>query len=97
MPGMPSNIALVNIDGVAYLFSDAQESIQFYRVIVDGEDFVVDAEDDGSLLYSLDGLEDGVHSIEAYAINMWGNSNPAPFGFTKQLPSAPENLRLVLP
>jgi hypothetical protein len=94
MPGIPSNVALVRIGDLAYLKSAAQVGIDYYRVIIDGDDFMVDAEDDGSLLYSLEGLDDGIHSIEAHAINVWGESNPAPLGFTKTKPGVPENLRL---
>ena len=47
LPGVPSNIALVNIDGLAYLFSAPQETISHYRVIIDGEEYVVDAQADG--------------------------------------------------
>jgi hypothetical protein len=95
MPGIPSNVALVNIDGLAYLTAAPQEGISYYRVIVDTDEYMVDAESDGSLLYSLEGLEDGIHSIESYAINDWGESNPAPLGFTKQRPNAPENMNLI--
>ena len=94
MPGIPSHIALINIDGIVYIQSDPQTGIYSYRVIIDGVEYVVDAEADGSLLYEID-LPDGVHSIEAYAINMWGESNPVPFNFTKTLTSAPQNLRLL--
>lgn len=94
LPGISSGMALVNIDGVVYLTTDPQESIYSYRIIIDGIEYVVDAEDDGSLKVSLEGIEDGIHSIEIYAINMWGESNLAPFGFTKSVPSAPKNLLL---
>jgi hypothetical protein len=93
MPGLPTHIKLVNIDGLVYVKTDPQTGIYSYRVIIDGVEFIVDAEPDGSLLYELD-LTLGVHSIEAYAINMWGESNPVPFNFTKTLTNAPENLRL---
>jgi len=95
MPGISTNMALVNIDGVAYLVADAQEGVIQYRIIIDGTEYFIDAEADGSLKVSLAELEDGIHSIELYAIGMWGESNPAPFGFTKVMPNAPQSLHLI--
>lgn len=95
MPGIPSNIALVYIDGITYFRAMPQVSITSYRIIIDGVDFIVNAEADGGLLYGVSWLTNGVHSIESYAINQWGESNPVPFNFTKTLPNAPENLRLL--
>ena len=94
MPGIPSNIALVYIDGTTYFRAMPQVSITSYRIIVDGVDYIVDAEADGSLLYEVSWLANGAHSIESYAINQWGESSPVPFNFTKTLSNAPENLRL---
>jgi len=96
LPGISSGMALVNVDGVVFLTTDPQDSITHYRVIVNGTEYVVEAEEDGSLRASLDGIEDGIHSVEIYAINLWGESNLAPFGFTKSVPSAPKNLLLSL-
>ena len=95
MPGISTNMALVNINGIVYITTSPQEGISQYRVIIDGTGYIVDAEEDGSLLASLEGLENGIHSIEIYAINMWGESNPAPFGFTKIVPTAPQSLQLT--
>ena len=95
LPGISTNMALINIDGIAYITTGPQEGITQYRVIVDGIEYFIDAEADGSLLYSLDGLSNGIHSVEIYAINLWGESNPAPFGFTKIVPTAPQNLLLI--
>jgi hypothetical protein len=85
----------VNIDGVAYLVADPQEGVFQYRIIVNGDEYIYDAEPDGSFKLSLAELEDGVHSIELYAINIWGESNQSPFGFTKVTPTAPLNLLLI--
>lgn len=95
LPGIPTNMALVNINGVVYIVTGPQSGITHYRIIIDGVDYVVEAETDGSLQYSLAGLENGIHSIELYALNTWGDSNPAPFGFTKTKPNAPSSLRLI--
>jgi hypothetical protein len=94
MPGISTNMALVNIDGVAYLVTDPQEGIIQYRVRIDGIDYFYDTTD-GALALDLSGLADGVHSVEIYAINIWGESNPAPFGFTTVIPIAPQNLHLI--
>ncbi|MCK5601919.1 hypothetical protein KAR91_08625 [Candidatus Pacearchaeota archaeon] len=95
MPGISTNMALVNINGIVYIVTGPQPGIIQYRVIIDGDEYFVDAESDGSLKASLEGLENGIHSIELYAINMWGEGNPAPFGFTKIKPNAPQNLQLT--
>jgi len=96
IPGISSNMALVNINGIVYIVTGPQPGIIQYRVIIDGNEYFVDAESDGSLKASLEGLENGIHSIELYAINMWGEGNLAPFGFTKIKPNAPSNIRLIL-
>lgn len=95
LPGISTGMALININGVVYIVTGPQDGITHYRLIIDGDEYVVEAETDGSLQYSLEGLENGLHSIELYAINMWGTGNLAPFGFTKIKPNAPSNLRLT--
>ena len=95
IPGVPTNMALVNVDGEVYLVCDPQPGITQYRVIVDGTDYVLDASADGSLHYLINWVENGVHSVQVFAINMWGDSNPCPFDFTRNEPVAPQNLQLI--
>lgn len=94
-PGLPSGITLVNIDGDAYLICEPQEGIYFYRVLINDNEFVVDANEDGSLQYFVGDLEDGIYSVEIYALNEWGDSNSVPFEFNKSLPGVPKNLKLL--
>ena len=55
----------------------------------------LDASADGSLHYLINWVENGVHSVQVFAINMWGDSNPCPFDFTRSEPVAPQNLQLI--
>jgi hypothetical protein len=95
IPGVSSNIAIVNINGVVYLICDPQQAITQYRIIVDGVDYVVNADENGGLMYQIDWVEQGAHSIQVHAINMWGEGNPCPFDFTRNRPNVPENILLI--
>jgi hypothetical protein len=94
-PGTSTGMAIVNIDGVAYLIADPQAGITHYRIIIDGIEYMVDAKEDGSLQVSLEGIAEGAHSVELYAINLWGESTLAPFAFTRVVPNAPSNMLLI--
>jgi len=44
--------------------------------------------------YDLTGISEGPYNIEVKAKNIWGESIPVPFVFTKQLPDAPSNITI---
>lgn len=40
------------------------------------------------------GVTEGIHNLTLKLVNVWGESQPVPFTYTKKLPSAPSNIRL---
>ena len=80
-----------------FLVCDPQTNVTHY-VITGDINVTVPAKDlgDGTvrLEYDLDGITDGIHTLELKARNIWGDSTPVPFEFVKALPDAVEAIRI---
>ena len=78
-----------------FLVTDPQSGVVGYEItgLATPVNFV--AQPDGSLKYDLASVNSGTYTLTVAACNMWGCSSTAPFGFSKQIPSAPAGLRIV--
>ena len=65
---------------------------------IDGVSTEVEAFDlgDGEVMlkYGLDGLSNGMHEVSVKAKNIWGESEPVPFSFTREDPPTPVGIGL---
>ncbi|KKM14981.1 hypothetical protein LCGC14_1700680 [marine sediment metagenome] len=81
-----------------FLISDPQTGAEEYVVTIDGVESVSPAQDHGNgtvrLYHDLAGISDGLHNVEVKAQNVWGDSLPTPFVFTKTLPGGPTGIGL---
>lgn len=82
-----------------FLVCDPQTDVTSYVLSLDGsEPWEVPAQDMGDnttrLHYDLVGLLDGNHTGTVAAKNVWGESEPVPFGFRKTVPESPSALTL---
>jgi hypothetical protein len=86
--------------GNPYLVCDTQPNVDHYIVILDGVSEEVpyrEIEINGEAkveLKDMAGIAEGNHTVEIYAVNVWGQSSPVPFSFTKELPDTPTNIGL---
>lgn len=78
-----------------FLVTDPQSGVVGYEITGLGEPVTFVAQADGSLKYDLASVNSGTYTLTVAACNMWGCSSTAPFGFSKQAPSAPAGLRIV--
>ena len=78
-----------------FLVCDPQAGVVGYEITGLGEPVTFVAQADGSLKYDLASVNSGTYTLTVAACNMWGCSSTAPFGFSKQVPSAPAGLRIV--
>lgn len=78
-----------------FLVTDPQSGVVGYEITGLGEPVSYIAQPDGSLKYDLASVNNGTYTLTVAACNMWGCSSTAPFGFSKQVPSAPAGLRIV--
>lgn len=78
-----------------FLVCDPQTGVVGYEITGLGEPVTFVAQPDGSLKYDLASVNNGTYTLTVAACNMWGCSSTAPFGFSKQAPSAPAGLRIV--
>ena len=78
-----------------FLVTDPQSGVVGYEITGLGEPVTFVAQPDGSLKYDLASVNSGTYTLTVAACNMWGCSSTAPFGFSKQVPSAPAGLRIV--
>ena len=78
-----------------FLVTDPQSGVVGYEITGLGEPVTFVAQADGSLKYDLTSVNSGTYTLTVAACNMWGCSSTAPFGFSKQVPSAPAGLRIV--
>ena len=92
-------VGLVFLGGTAFaapfLVTDPQSGVVGYEITGLGEPVTFVAQADGSLKYDLASVNNGTYTLTVAACNMWGCSSTAPFGFSKQVPSAPAGLRIV--
>lgn len=85
---------------MAKLVSDAvgKDTVVKYVVTVDGvaSDSVPEVVDESSvrLVFDLNEVSAGAHSISVVAENSWGVSNPVGFTFTSEKPADPTGLRI---
>ena len=78
-----------------FLVSDPQGGVTSYQ-LTGWTETNVTAQADGSLRMDIGSAVQGTtYTLTIAACNVWGCSVTVPFGFGKQLPSAPSNLRLV--
>ena len=72
--------------------------VEYYTIVLDSVEYRSDPQDLGNgtvrLYFDLAGISVGMHQAEVKAGNMWGESSPAPFEFTKSLPAAPIGIGL---
>lgn len=102
--GIISFLLLVGtVQSSPFLISDPQPKdppgqVEYYMVVIDGVEYQSDPQDlgDGTvrLHYDLVGISSGTHQVEVRAGNIWGESAPVPFGFTKQMPSGVTGIAL---
>ena len=78
-----------------FLVCDPQAGVAGYEITGLGEPVSFVAQADGSLKYDLASVPNGTYTLTVAACNVWGCSSTAPFGFSKQVPSAPAGLRIV--
>lgn len=82
-----------------FLVADAQPlSVLGYNLNVDGIDYTlpptaVDAST-VRIVYDLQGIAVGAHTTTLRARTIWGLSDPVPFGFSRDVPPVPTNIRL---
>ena len=92
-------IAIVLVASTAYaapfIVCDPQSGVVGYEITGLGEPVTFVAQPDGSLKYDLASVNSDTYTLTVAACNMWGCSSTAPFGFSKQVPSAPAGLRIV--
>jgi len=81
-----------------FLICDPQTNVTHYVVTLDGDTSTAPAFDlgDGTLMlkYDLAGIPAGAHNVQVKAKNLWGESIPVPFDFTKALPDVPGGIRI---
>ena len=78
-----------------FIVCDPQAGVVSYEITGLGEPVSFVAQPDGSLKYDLAAVQSGTYTLTVSACNVWGCSSTAPFGFSKQLPSAPAGLRIA--
>ena len=78
-----------------FLVCDPQAGVVGYEITGLGEPVSFVAQADGSLKYDLASVPNGTYTLTVAACNVWGCSSTAPFGFSKQTPSAPAGLRIA--
>ena len=78
-----------------FLVCNPQAGVVGYEITGLGEPVSFVAQPDGSLKYDLAPVQNGTYTLTVAACNVWGCSSTAPFGFSKQVPSAPAGLRIV--
>jgi hypothetical protein len=78
-----------------FLVCDPQAGVVGYEITGLGETVSYIAQPDGSIKYDLASVNSDTYTLTVAACNMWGCSSTAPFGFSKQVPSAPAGLRIV--
>ena len=78
-----------------FLVCDPQAGVVGYEITGLGEPVSFVAQADGSLKYDLASVQNGTYTLTVAACNVWGCSSTAPFGFSKQTPSAPAGLRIA--
>ena len=78
-----------------FLVTDPQSGVVGYEITGLAAPVSFVAQPDGSLKYDLASVNSGTYTLTVAACNMWGCSSTAPFGFSKQVPSAPAGLRIV--
>jgi hypothetical protein len=78
-----------------FLVCNPQEGVVGYEITGLGETVSYIAQPDGSIKYDLASVNSDTYTLTVAACNMWGCSSTAPFGFSKQVPSAPAGLRIV--
>lgn len=78
-----------------FLVSDPQSGVTSYQ-LTGWPETTVTAQADGSLRMDVGSAVQGTtYNLTVAACNVWGCSSTVPFGFGKQLPNAPSQLRLV--
>ncbi|KKL80640.1 hypothetical protein LCGC14_2002770 [marine sediment metagenome] len=81
-----------------FLVSDPQTGAEEYVVTIDGVEDISPAQDLGNgtvrLYHDMAGVSDGLHNVEVKARNMWEDSLPTPFAFTRTPPGAPAGIGL---
>lgn len=81
-----------------FLICDPQTDVTHYVVTIDGQTETVPAFDlgDGTVMlkYDLSNVSEGQHICEIKAKNLWDESAPAPFVFTRAGPGVPGNVRI---
>ena len=45
--------------------------------------------------HDLAGFPEGINNVQVKAVNIWGESDPVPFSFTKSVPSTPTNIAVL--
>jgi hypothetical protein len=78
-----------------FIVCDPQAGVVGYEITGLGEPVTFVAQPDGSLKYDLASVNSDTYTLTVAACNVWGCSSTAPFGFSKQVPSAPAGLRIV--
>jgi hypothetical protein len=78
-----------------FIVCDPQSGVVGYEITGLGEPVMFVAQPDGSLKYDLASVNSDTYTLTVAACNVWGCSSTAPFGFSKQVPSAPAGLRIV--
>jgi len=76
-----------------FLVCDPQAGVTHYEITGDITDTVT-AEPDGSIKRDMAGTADGTYNIDVKACNLWGCSDPSPFGFSKSQCGAPAGIGL---
>ena len=77
-----------------FLVCDAQIGVTHYALEINGAPVITVEAVDNALRYDLTGLPDGLHDFTIRAKNIWGLSDPIPFGFSKGVPAAPSGIGL---
>ena len=88
-------LVVAKSNAAPFLVCDPQSGVVGYEITGLGEPVSFVAQPDGSLKYDLSSVNSGTYTLTVAACNMWGCSSTAPFGFSKQAPSAPAGLRIV--
>ena len=94
-----SFLFVASVWGAPFLSSNPQLHATSYTVTIDGTDYESPGQDMGDgtvrLYFDLAGLADGNYTCAVISKNIWGESDPVPFDFSKTKPECVSVLEII--
>ena len=94
-----SFLFVASVWGAPFLSSNPQSHVTSYMVTIGGVDYESPGQDMGHgtvrLYFDLAGLPDGNHTCTVISKNIWGESDPVPFDFSKTRPECVSVLEII--